>query len=96
MKNISIGKLFGLQHISTNRGTFTCLALDHRQNLRKALNPQNPSATSDEQLSRFKIDVASALASTATAVLLDPQFSAAQAIATRNIPNNIGLVVCQR
>ena len=93
MKNLSIGKLFGLQHISTNRGTFTCLALDHRQNLRKAFNPANPSLTSDDQLSCFKMDVVSALASKATAVLLDPEVSAAQAIASSNIPNHIGLVV---
>jgi tagatose-1,6-bisphosphate aldolase len=89
MKSISIGKLRGLQQISSQRGTFTALALDHRQNLRKA----NPALASDEQLSRFKLDVTSALASCATAVLLDPEVSAAQAISARCIPNNVGLVV---
>jgi tagatose 1,6-diphosphate aldolase len=89
MKLISIGKLRGLQQISSQRGTFTVLALDHRQNLRKA----NPALVSDEQLSRFKLAVTSALASRATAVLLDPEVSAAQAIAQRAIPNNVGLVV---
>lgn len=93
MKELSIGKLFGLQHISTSRGTFTCLALDHRQNLRKAFHPENPSLTSDEQLSRFKLDVTSCLATKATAVLLDPEVSAAQAIASNTIPNHVGLVV---
>src|SRR4030095_16161684 len=89
MKPLSIGKLRGLQQISCQRGTFTALALDHRQNLRKA----NPAFVKDEELSRFKLDVTSALASKATAVLLDPEVSAAQAIAQRAIPNNIGLVV---
>ena len=89
MKRISIGKLRGLQQISSSRGTFTALALDHRQNLRKA----NPALASDEQLSRFKLDVTSTLASRATAVLLDPEVSAAQAIVARCIPNNVGLVV---
>jgi tagatose-1,6-bisphosphate aldolase len=89
MKPITIGKLRGLQQISSSRGTFTALALDHRQNLRKA----NPALASDEQLSCFKLDVTSALASRATAVLLDPEVSAAQAIADRSIPNNVGLVV---
>jgi len=89
MKLISIGKLRGLQQISSQRGTFTALALDHRQNLRKA----NPVFVSDEELSRFKLDVTSTLASKATAVLLDPELSAAQAIARRSIPNNVGLVV---
>ena len=89
MKPISIGKLRGLQQISSDRGTFTALALDHRQNLRKA----NPAFANDEELSRFKVEVTSVLAKHATAVLLDPEVSAAQAIARRAIPNNVGLVV---
>jgi tagatose-1,6-bisphosphate aldolase len=86
---ITIGKLRGLQQISSSRGTFTALALDHRQNLRKA----NPAFVNDEELSRFKLDVTSTLAPEATAVLLDPEISAAQAVAQRAIPNQVGLVV---
>jgi len=89
MALISIGKLRGLQQIASKRGTFTCLALDHRQNLRKA----NPLFVDDAELSRFKLEVTSALAPEATAVLLDPEVSAAQAIAQGVIPNNVGLVV---
>ena len=89
MKYISIGKFRGLQQISSKRGTFTALALDHRQNLRKA----NPAFMNDADLSRFKLDVTRVLAPQATAVLLDPEVSAAQAISTRSIPNNVGLVV---
>lgn len=88
MKSITIGKLRGLQQISSKRGTITALALDHRQNLRKA----NPAFVDDSELSRFKLDVTRALAHRATAVLLDPEISAAQAIASRAIPN-VGLVV---
>src|SRR6185436_15198255 len=89
MKLRSIGKLRGLQQISSKRGTFTALALDHRQNLRKA----NPAFENDEELSRFKVDVTSALAKRTTAVLLDPEVSAAQTVAQGAIPNNVGLVV---
>jgi tagatose 1,6-diphosphate aldolase len=89
MKSLSIGKLRGLQQISSARGTLTALALDHRQNLRKA----NPAFVVDEELSQFKIDVTSVLAERATAVLLDPEVSAAQAIAQHDIPKGIGLVV---
>jgi tagatose 1,6-diphosphate aldolase len=89
MKPISIGKLRGLQQISSKRGTFTALALDHRQNLRKA----NPLFEDDNELSRFKLDVTSALGKRATAVLLDPEVSAAQAVAERAIPGGVGLVV---
>ena len=89
MKPITIGKLRGLQQISSKRGTITALALDHRQNLRKA----NPAFVDDAELSRFKLDVTKSLAHRATAVLLDPEVSAAQAIAQRSIPGSVGLVV---
>jgi tagatose-1,6-bisphosphate aldolase len=89
MRSISIGKFRGLQQISSRRGTFTALALDHRQNLRKA----NPAFVNDAELSHFKLDVTTALAKRATAVLLDPEVSAGQAIAERVIPNHVGLVV---
>ena len=86
---LTIGKLRGLQQCTSPRGTFTCLALDHRQNLRKA----NPIFVDNIELSRFKLDVTAALADHSTAVLLDPEVSAAQAIAANNIPNHVGLVV---
>ena len=89
MKPLSIGKLRGLQQCTSARGTFTCLALDHRQNLRKA----NPAFVADAELSRFKLDVTAALAPHSTAVLLDPEVSAAQAIAAGALPGNKAFVV---
>ncbi len=89
MTSITIGKLRGLQQCSSSRATFTCLALDHRQNLRKA----NPAFLAEAELSRFKLEVAAELASSATAVLLDPEYSAAQAVAAGAIPGKIPFVV---
>jgi len=89
MQSLSLGKLRGLQQIASPRGTFTALALDHRQNLRKA----NPAFMDDDELTRFKLDVTSALAGEATAVLLDPEYSAAHAVAAGLVPNTTGLVV---
>ena len=88
MKSLTIGKFRGLQQITSARGTFTALALDHRQNLRKA----NPAFVDDAQLSSFKLDIVSNLATQATAVLLDPEVSAAQAIAAHALPGHVGLV----
>lgn len=93
MNLISIGKLRGLQQCTSPRGTFTCLALDHRQNLRRALNPASPTSVSDEDLSRFKLEVTERLADLATAVLLDPEYSAAQSIASNALPGQTALVV---
>lgn len=86
MKTISIGKLRGLQQCTSPRRTFTCLALDHRQNLRRALRPSASASVHDEDLTRFKIEVAAAMTDLSTAVLLDPEFSAAQAIAAGLLP----------
>lgn len=93
MKTISIGKLRGIQQCTTPQGSFTCLALDHRQNLRKSLHPEDPNLTTDEELCRFKLDVVSELASFATAVLLDPEVSAAQAIGRGILPGKIPFIV---
>jgi tagatose-1,6-bisphosphate aldolase len=93
MNILSIGKLRGLQQCAAPNGTFTCLALDHRQNLRRALNPSDPSAVGDAELTGFKLELTAALADLATAVLLDPEYSAAQAIAAGILPTKTGLVV---
>ena len=93
MALLSIGKLRGLQQCTSPQGTFTCLALDHRQNLRKALNPSEPASVTDAELSRFKLEVTTSLAELGTAVLLDPEFSAAQAIAAHALSSQTGLVV---
>lgn len=89
MRPITIGKLRGLQQCTSARGTFTCLALDHRQNLRKA----NTLFREDAELSRFKLDVTAELAPFGTAVLLDPEVSAAQAIAAGVLPGSSAFVV---
>lgn len=89
MKMLSIGKLRGLQACASPRGTFTCLALDHRQNLRKT----NPAFVADAELSRFKLEVTTELAPYATSVLLDPEVSAAQAIAAGKLPGDRAFVV---
>jgi tagatose 1,6-diphosphate aldolase len=93
MPSLSIGKLRGLQQCTSPQGTFTCLALDHRQNLRRALNPSDPGLVSDADLTGFKLAVTSALADRATAVLLDPEYGAAQAVASGALPGGTGLVV---
>lgn len=88
-QHLSIGKYRGLQQCASGRGVFTLLALDHRQNLRKA----NPRFQDDAELSRFKLEVVAELAPYASGVLLDPEFSAAQAIAGGALPGDRGLVV---
>lgn len=89
MTSLSIAKYRSFQQCASPRATFTFLALDHRQNLRKA----NPRFQEGAELSRFKLDVTRELAAHATAVLLDPEVSAGQAIASGALPGDRGLVV---
>jgi tagatose 1,6-diphosphate aldolase len=93
MTTISIGKTRGLQQCSTPEGAIAVLALDHRGNLRQALNPSAPEMVSGEQLTDFKQQVVGALAPFATAVLLDAEFGAAQCVASGTLPGKTGLVV---
>lgn len=93
MESLNIGKVRNLQSCSTNGGVFTILAVDHRDALRALLNPGAPEQVSTQELVGFKISIASTLAPATTAVLLDPVFSAPQAISTGKIPHGMGLLV---
>lgn len=93
METLSLGKYRRLQQCLTRFGGISVLALDHRNNLRQAINPSAPESVSAEQLSAFKKDVIRHLAPWASAVLLDPQFGAAQSIASGSLPGSTGLLV---
>jgi tagatose 1,6-diphosphate aldolase len=88
-----LGARRGLDACASERGTFTVLALDHRQNLRKALHPDDPSAATYDQMVAFKRAVVRALAPVATGTLLDPEIGAAQCIADGSLPAGAGLIV---
>jgi tagatose-1,6-bisphosphate aldolase len=91
--DLSIGKLRRLQQCATPDGFFVIMALDHRNNLRRALNPGNPESIGYAEMVAFKQEVVRALAPVSSAVLLDPEFGAAQAIAAGALPGPTGLMV---
>ena len=90
---LTIGKARRLQQCATPDGRFVMLALDHRNNLRRSLNPADPDSITYAEMVDFKRQVLAALASSTTAVLLDPEFGAAQAIAAGVLPGQVGLLV---
>ncbi len=92
MTILSIGKLRGLQQCATEAGAITVFALDHRNNLRRALHPDAPERTTSQEMSAFKAEVVREVAPAASAVLLDPQVGAAQIIAANVLPGGTGLV----
>lgn len=88
-----LGTRRGLEACASARGTFAVLALDHRQNLRRELRPDDPAAATHEEMVDFKRAVVRALAGTATGTLLDPEIGAAQCIADGSLPGRAGLIV---
>ena len=93
MDRLSPGKLRGLQQIADRKGILTVCALDHRGSLRKALNKENPDGVSYEDMVQFKLDLCRIVSPLASAVLLDPIYGAAQAIAAGALSGRTGLLV---
>ena len=87
------GTIRGLQECASPRGTFTMLALDHRQNLRRELRPDDPGSVTTGEMVAFKRAVVRAIGGAGTGVLLDPEIGAAQCIADGSLPAGVGLVV---
>jgi len=80
MKELSIGKIRGLQQIANRDGILSICAMDHRGSLRRMINPQNPGEVDYAEMVKRKLELCSSLAGYASAVLLDPIFGAAQGI----------------
>jgi tagatose-1,6-bisphosphate aldolase len=90
---LRIGTLRGLDACASETGKLSVLALDHRNNLRRMLGPGDPGAVPAEQLVAAKRAVVRAIMGTATGVLLDPEYGAAQAIVDGSLPAAAGLIV---
>ena len=90
---ISTGKLRGLQQLASHKGLLTMCANDHRGALKRALNPKDPRSGGYQEMVDFKLDLCQALAPSSSAMLLDPLYGAAQAIAAGVLPGHVGLLV---
>jgi len=91
MPKFSIGKIRGLQQVADVYGTFTVLAMDHRDSFKKMIRPDG--AVSYEETVARKVEMCSLLAPYAGAVLLDPIYGAAQCLQQGALPGSKGLLV---
>ncbi len=97
-KDLTPGKLRGLQRISNPDGTLTMLALDQNSSviematraLRSAGESREPTY---DEIVDAKLDIMRALAPAASAVLIDAYYGAFSAIASEAIPPHTGLLV---
>ena len=89
---LSPGKVRALQTTSSANGTFQILAIDHRDSLRVLMNPDNPSQVSAQAITDLKMSIVRKIAPYATAVMLDPVYSAVQGIVTSALPGTVGFL----
>jgi tagatose 1,6-diphosphate aldolase len=81
-----------LDRLSSQRGVIAGAAVDHRDSLQAALSKRGLELD-DAGITALKLRVAAALAPAATMILLDAEYSAAQALAAGAVPGTTGLVV---
>jgi tagatose 1,6-diphosphate aldolase len=90
---LSIGKLAGLRRLADEQGIFCITAMDQRHSLKTIVDPQSPDKVTPGQLTDIKLSLAAALSPHSTAVLLDPQYGAPQAMAAGALDPHAGLLV---
>jgi len=89
-----IGKIRGLQQISTPGGIFIMCAMDHRGSLKAMLEKEQlDDEVNYQELVEYKLELCAALAPYSSAVLLDPNYGAAQCISRGVLPGHTGLLV---
>lgn len=92
-RKLTLGKLRGLQQISDAHGLFVMCAMDHRGSMQRLINKADPKQVTADVLVDYKRDLTETLGPESTAVLLDPLYGAAQAIASGALPGDTGLLV---
>jgi tagatose 1,6-diphosphate aldolase len=90
--SLSPGKIRGLTATSTSEGVFTILAIDHRDSLRVVVAPDAPARIPAAALTEIKLNLLRSLGAEASGVMLDPEYSAAQAVVTRALPGSVGFL----
>ena len=90
---LTVGKIRGLQQISTERGIFTMTAMDQRGSLAELMAPGKADSVRYAQLKSVKLELAATFGPLSSAVLLDPLYGAAEAIAYGALPGRTGLLV---
>jgi tagatose-1,6-bisphosphate aldolase len=93
MKQLKVGTIRNLQSCSTRKGVFGIIAVDHRDALRAAFNPERPMVVTDQEMEEFKGLIASYLAPYSSAIILDPVYSAPQSIVSGKLPPVKGLLI---
>jgi tagatose-1,6-bisphosphate aldolase len=88
---VDLGIVRRLSRLATDDGFFDIAALDHPENYLALLDP-DITRVSYETVVESKLELGAELARHASGLLLDPVYALGQAIATRTLPRDVGLV----
>ena len=96
--NLSPGKLMGLRQITDVNHRFKVLALDESNSFKKALRAMHekagkPVEPAYAEIRDAKLDIARILGAYSSAVLLDVNYGARQALNSMALPKSVGLIV---
>lgn len=89
---ITPGKARSLTTAANDRGIFTIFAIDHRDAMRAIIAPDAPASVPASLMTETKLEFVSALSSVASAILLDPEYSAIEAATTGALDGRTGLL----
>ena len=92
-RRLAPGKIRRLQTAASPAGVFRILAIDHCGVLLRMMNPDGDGHVPAQLVTRLKLDVVRQIGPLATAVILDPQYSAIQAITSGALPGSVGLLI---
>lgn len=92
MEDTTIGKLHGMHQIADDEGIISILALDHRESFKRLVQQSGLEGTYPEVVEE-KLRIIRTLSPLSSAVLLDPVFGVASAVAANAISRAAGLVV---
>ena len=81
-----------LRAAASPAGIFKILAVDHRRVLIKLMDRGGRGDVASQRVTDFKLDVVRAVGPLATAVILDPEYGARQAVACSAVPKGVGLL----
>lgn len=96
--NLTPGKLMGLRQITDKENRFKVLALDQSNSFKKALRAMHekagkPAEPAYEEIRDTKLEMVKVLGGYSSAVLLDVNYGARQAINSFALPKGVGLIV---
>lgn len=86
------GKVRGLTTASNERGVFTIFAIDHRDALRAILDPDAPADVPASVMTATKLEFVRTMSPVASAILLDPEYSAIEAVSSGALDGGTALL----